>query len=328
MTDPLPVEASEEVEAKHANSERRDSIESEPDELADDGDEGVDADFTEVDEPPPKRGYKEPVDGDDDKKRATSIDNMEKIEKEFSDLKDKYFAEKIRSIDEEIEKIKDKSHEGLLAKAKDLEEQKMKKLRKADQWKNYQLQSILTIYEADCRQAEEEYEVDKDSIAHDMIAALQEKHKKLYDEKQSLNLTSGEAKPVTRSLRRRHKESQTRDQRRRLNPPQIDYHLPSADIIEDLHLIRKKNVLNKRQLEELLYPDAFVKKDILHYRQKIFKRGHKVDVLSKVTGISNFSGIIDHISAETITVSHIDGKSSELSLSSIRNGDAVLVSPP
>jgi len=112
-----------------------------------------------------------------EKHRLECLDSLEKIEKEFSDLKEKFFRDQMEALKAECEAIKlgmpgsvtrsnlltyfdcTGSHEKFLEKVKELEEKKSEKLWAAQQWREYQLNNINIIYDAEKRQSEEEYKV-------------------------------------------------------------------------------------------------------------------------------------------------------------------------
>lgn len=99
--------------------------------------------------------------------------NMEKIEKEFADLKEKFFKDKIVALKREIEAIKNgvllsvwqlgltcaETHPGFCDRCRELEQSRDDKVFAAEQWKHYQLQNINNVFDAERRQAEEEYKV-------------------------------------------------------------------------------------------------------------------------------------------------------------------------
>lgn len=101
---------------------------------------------------------KETIDLEEKRRRETLL-NLEKIEKEFHSLKEKFFAEKIDSLKKEYEMLKMGTHEGFLKKCSDLEDIKQQKLWAAEKFREYQLKNLESIFESEIQQAEEEYKV-------------------------------------------------------------------------------------------------------------------------------------------------------------------------
>jgi breast cancer metastasis-suppressor 1-like protein len=145
----------------------------------------------------------------EEKRRLECLDNMEKIEKEFSILKEKFYADKISHLKTEIDKISEGKHDKYQQKMKDLDKRKEEKVWAAEQWKQYQLMNINNVFEAEKKMAEDEFQSEKDQLKEKMVVALQDKQKKLEEEKNNLNLTDGlvdmRSAPAARSLRRRGK---------------------------------------------------------------------------------------------------------------------------
>jgi Sin3 histone deacetylase corepressor complex component SDS3 len=183
------------------------------------------------------------------KRRLECLGNMEKIEKEFADLKEKFFKDKIVQLKREIESIKNGTHPQFCEKCRELEEVKTDRILAAEQWKQYQLQNINNMFEAERKQAEEEYKSEKRQLRERMINAIVDKKKKLTEEKMTMNLTdSTDARMNTRTLRKRGVDkTQQNNFKRKLNPPHINYTLRESEIMEDLNLILNTTVKTSRR---------------------------------------------------------------------------------
>jgi len=181
------------------------------------------------------------MDSEVNKRRIEALGNMEKIEKEFADLKEKFFKDKISQLKREIESINHDTHPTFREKCRELEEIKTDKIWNAEQWKQYQLQNINNVFEAERRQAEEEYSAEKQQLKEKMINAICEKQKKLTEEKMTMNLTDAtDTRTNTRTLRKRGGVSTQQQQnsfKKKLNPPHINYTLRDSEILEDLSII-------------------------------------------------------------------------------------------
>lgn len=141
-----------------------------------------------LEEHPPDKGMEHQL-VDEQKRREECLDNMEKIEKEFTDLKEKFFAEKIASLKKELELLKSGEHVGFKEAAKALEEKKNSKVCLAEQWRQYQENNIRIAFDSDTKQAEDEFENDKRELLEKMIKSTVKRRKQLEDEKNTLNLT-------------------------------------------------------------------------------------------------------------------------------------------
>jgi hypothetical protein len=134
-----------------------------------------------------------------------------------------------------------------LRKSEELEELKIQKVWAAQKGKEYQLKNIDNVYEAERKQAVDEFVADKEALREKMMNSCVDKWKKLTEEKNTLNLTV-DLDRTSRSSSRRKRSTNSimspnaKDQangKKRLAPPQINYMLKETEIVEDLALIQK-----------------------------------------------------------------------------------------
>jgi len=187
---------------------------------------------------------KEGMDVIDETRRKDTMGNMEKIEKEFAALKEKFFGDKLEGLDKELEQIENGTHQAFLRKLEELEELKKSKIWQAEEARKCQLLNIENVFSADLKQADDEFISDKNNLKKSMMAITEDKQNKLASEKNTLNLTIPER--ITRSTAQRESKRKrstlSKDQsngKRRLNPSHINYSLRDNEIMEDLKLIQK-----------------------------------------------------------------------------------------
>lgn len=182
----------------------------------------------------------------DNKRRDEYLDNMEKIEKEFTDLKEKFFAERLAAIRKELEMLKNGTHQGYLEGTKILEERRTQKIWLAEQWRQYQLQCINIAFESEKKQAEDEFQNEKRELKEKLAKNILKKRNQLEEEKNTMNLIDGpEIRVSTRSLRKRGKDSKSDKEKqngqfkRPLFAPEIRTELSENEINEDFEAIKK-----------------------------------------------------------------------------------------
>jgi len=260
----------------------------------------------------------------EEKRRRECLGNMEKIEKEFADLKEKFFTEKIEALKKEYEMIKNGTHQGFIKKCKELEESREHKIWAAEKWREYQLENIENIFQAEKKQCEDEYKTDKKNLREKMMAITLEKRKKLMDEKNTMNLTDGTER-VTRALRKRGISKDSKDQaayKRRLNPPHINYILKDTEIHEDLSLIQKaSNHPTYGKIDHIGKnpSDVYTDRGRLYYHNQIFEKGKEVEIEAKHEN-GKWIGVIVVVNPAEIHIKSPDGTKSRFSLSQLRNG--------
>jgi len=280
---------------------------------------------------------KMPSDGEIDKMNIVEVEekknlgNMEKIEKEFADLKEKFFNDKIEALKKEYEMIKNGTHQVFIKKSKELEEIRDHKIWAAEKWKEFQLQNIENIFQAEKSQAEDEFLSDQKALSEKMVNSILEKKKKLIDEKNTLTISDGPEKIIRRTRPKRGKDKENKDQsnyRRRLNPPHISYTLKESEISEDLNLIIKQapsNSSSKDQNNKSL--EVFADRGKLHYFNQVFEKGKDVFIESKSEN-GRWTGTIVAINPAEIHIRNPDGTKSRFSLHYLRNGKYTITSHP
>jgi hypothetical protein len=72
------------------------------------------------------------------------LDNMERIEREFSQLKDRLFGDQIHALKREYQTIKAGTHERFADKLEELSQQRAEKIANSRLWLDYQVQHCQT----------------------------------------------------------------------------------------------------------------------------------------------------------------------------------------
>jgi len=192
-------------------------------------------------------GYIE--DNDGGKKKQEASINTEKIEKDFTDFKEKFLKDKIGQLKKEVDAIKNGTHPQFCEQCKELDDIKNERITAAEQWRQYQLQNINNMFEAERLQADEECTTEKRLLKERLINAIQDKKKKITEDKAPASLPdTTETRTNTRQLRRRGAPpppppTQTK---KKLTPPSINYTLKDSEIQEDLNAIFNKRETRTR----------------------------------------------------------------------------------
>jgi len=272
----------------------------------------------------------------EEKRRRECFGNMEKIEKEFADLKEKFFNDKIEALRREYEMIKTGTHQGFLKKCKELDELRQHKLWAAERWKEYQFQNLEHMFEAEKMQAEDEFEADRNVLRDRMMTSAVEKRRKLSDEKTSLNITDVNDGGIPHVSLRKHsnlKESKEQPYKRRLHPTtHVAYVLKENEILEDLNVIQKGMSSNSLSFTKytvsVVAPkpssissstDVYTDRGKLYYHGQVFDKGKDVFIEAKHEN-GKWQGTIVVCNPAEIHIKSIDGTKSRFSLSQLRNG--------
>eukprot|EP01114_Cavostelium_apophysatum_P023047 TRINITY_DN8560_c0_g3_i1.p1 TRINITY_DN8560_c0_g3~~TRINITY_DN8560_c0_g3_i1.p1 ORF type:complete len:404 (+),score=100.29 TRINITY_DN8560_c0_g3_i1:231-1442(+) len=272
----------------------------------------------------------------EEKRRKECIANMERLEKEFFALKEKFFSDKVEALKKEQELISSGTHHLLQKRSKDLEEARLQKTWAAEKWKEYQIQNIEALFEAEKRQAEEDYKVDIKNLREKMLDNTLERKRKLVEEKNTMNISAdGTERVMTRTLRRRGGIKDTKDTasyKKRLNPPSINYTLKEAEISDDLSVLLRNTanssynnnsssstITRFSTLPAAKASDVYADKGKLHYHSQIFEKGKDIFVEAKQES-GKWYGVLVVISPAEIHIKSADGTKSRFSLAQLRSG--------
>jgi Sds3-like len=227
---------------------------------------------------------------DDDNKKAESVKTdpkkndeaaekvngesnyLERIEREFADLKEKFFKQKLAALKKEMEDTRSGTSDEFLKHCKLLEKKREEQVLLASQWRLFRLQNINGVHDSEKLSAHQQFEAEKEGLAQNMIASLDDRMRRLYDERNSLSLNSNgsgsneSGTRSTRKLRRRGGAASAAasksfsdaidssglhatelDAHQQLAPSHIDYTLDDDEILDDLQQIQSRAYFTSRQ---------------------------------------------------------------------------------
>lgn len=115
---------------------------------------------------------------------------MEKIEKEFYELKEKFISDKIQSLQSELDSIDTGSHHHFVSKCQELEESRNQKIWASEKWKEYQILQIESVFQNEKNIVDEEFKQDKKIIKEKLISSTVEKKRKLQEDKNSISISN------------------------------------------------------------------------------------------------------------------------------------------
>jgi hypothetical protein len=207
----------------------------------------------EDDEEEEEEGYEEEDEnfigeGDEDteRRRREAVQFMGRIEKEFDQLKDRLYVEKLASLNKDIEQLMDGTLPDFNEQLHALERRRKERLKTIESFYEYQLLCLKLRQECEAQQTEQDYVNDRDSLHERMLAALQERKRKLEEEKMNMDISSmeltAEDRTQTRKLRRRGMEpllDAKAVKKKIISGPQFVQQLLDSEILEDLYIIRK-----------------------------------------------------------------------------------------
>jgi Sds3-like len=206
----------------------------------------------------------------EEERRKSALGNMERIEKEFTDLKSSFFEQKVQALDSELKQLEEGTHDGYLAHLEELKRARQHKEWQAREWLELQQQNIAVMYNSEMKQAEDEYLGDAAQLKQQLREQLGDQRRRIMDDRAAMTLQGEDTErvvPRTRLLRKRSASSATNAagphgleggvaqsepvfadtmssheaanaKRQRTAPPHIQYMLADGQIAEDLAVIQ------------------------------------------------------------------------------------------
>jgi len=169
----------------------------------------------------------------------------------------------------------------------------------------------------------------KKTIVEKMIEETNEKKSKLLEEKNTLNLSEGSERIMTRTLRKRGLPKDPKEPsnsiKRRLNPQQIVYQLKESEIMEDLNNIQKQatpvysSAFGKYEHVLPKVSDIYTDRGKLFYHNQVLEKGKEV-VVECVGDKTKWVGSLTAINPTEIQVKTPDGVKNRFLISQIKSG--------
>ncbi|XP_062850305.1 breast cancer metastasis-suppressor 1 isoform X2 [Trichomycterus rosablanca] len=337
---PAPREAEEEMETEadsevpQTNGETEEEREregGEAEETMEESGEERDSDLeeSEAEEEEEEEEESSEIDDEDcERRRMECLDEMSDLEKQFLELKEKLFRER-------LDQVKLKLDEVLTGKAGEYREplaalQKNMQLRTqvAGVYKELCLQVIKHKHECEIQGAKQHLESERNLLFDTMKAELLEKIRRLEEDRQNVDITS-EWWSDEGKIKKCKKKSQLSHQERKKKPalvsgPYIVYMLSDIDILEDWTAIKKAKAalmpLKKKSDSHQL--SVRCEGGTLLYEGERFTKGNTV--LLEVSDESPAQAVITAISAGEVWFKRPDGSKTKIFISQLQKGKSTI----
>ncbi|OAC97648.1 hypothetical protein MUCCIDRAFT_186003 [Mucor lusitanicus CBS 277.49] len=177
------------------------------------------------------------------RKEMTSI--MEDLNKDFLKKRERLYTEKLHAINQELKSAHQDTHPSYLDGVKDLEAMRRKTIRDGVLFREYQNEVTDNQFQLEIYQAEEEYTAEIQDIREKLFASLDEKRRKLKEEKDNCDLAydvilESQSRLHKRNLRKREKEhpESKSSKKKQLTGPALVFKLKDDDILSDIQAMR------------------------------------------------------------------------------------------
>ncbi|KAI9496927.1 Sds3-like-domain-containing protein [Zychaea mexicana] len=179
------------------------------------------------------------------KKRKEYSTRLDKINLDFMDNKDRIYADKSNAIQKEIKQVHNHTHTSYVEGVAELERVRTTTIKEGRLFQQYQEQVTDTQFKQEISHAEEEYMAEKQEMREKLFATLEEKRRKLKEEKDNCELAydmamESQARMLKRTLRKRGLEQVDSKsiKRKQLSGPALVFRLKDHDLQSDFQAMQ------------------------------------------------------------------------------------------
>ncbi|XP_057202075.1 breast cancer metastasis-suppressor 1 [Triplophysa rosa] len=265
------------------------------------------------------------MDGEDCERRRTQcLDEMSDLEKQFMELKDKLFQERLNQVKMKLDEVltgKAREYRDPLAT---LQQNLQQGTQVAGVYRELCLQVVRHKHECEVQGARQHLESEKTLLFDAIKTELLEKIRRLEEDKQSVDITSewwNDEVRMKKCKRRRHPIRPERKRKAALvSGPYIVYMLRDIDILEDWTAIKKAKaaLIPLKKKAENRQVSVRCEGGALFYDGERFSKGSSV--VLEISDDSPAQAVITGISAGEIWFKHTDGSKTKIYVSQLQKG--------
>uniref|UniRef100_A0A671NN35 Breast cancer metastasis-suppressor 1-like protein-A n=1 Tax=Sinocyclocheilus anshuiensis TaxID=1608454 RepID=A0A671NN35_9TELE len=259
-------------------------------------------------------------DEDCERRRMECLDEMTNLEKQFTDLKDQLYKERLSQVDLKLQEVTAGSAAEYLEPLATLQENMQIRTKVAGIYRELCLESVRNKYDCEMQAASQHWESEKLLLFDTVQSELEEKIRRLEEDRHSIDITSELWNDGLQSRKNKKKDPLT------VPRPYIVYMLQDLDILEDWTAIRKAmaSVGPRRvKVDAPLKPErhhhvARSEDGRLFYDNKWYSRGQAICINRKDEYPT--SATITTINHDEVWYKRLDGSKSKLYISQLQKG--------
>uniref|UniRef100_A0A8C2F940 BRMS1 like transcriptional repressor a n=1 Tax=Cyprinus carpio TaxID=7962 RepID=A0A8C2F940_CYPCA len=250
-------------------------------------------------------------DEDCERRRMECLDEMTNLEKQFTDLKDQLYKERLSQIDAKLQEVMSGKSPEYLEPLANLQENMQIRTKVAGIYRELCLESVKNKYDCETQAALQHWESEKLLLFDTVQSELEEKIRRLEEDRHSIDITSEKIRRKIPSVQTKRKSLFLTCAR-----PYIVYMLQDLDILEDWTAIRKvrlpfcsgdKHQHNARSEDGRLFYDG-----------EWYSRGQAICIDKKDEYPT--SAIITTVNHDEVWFKRVDGSKSKLYISQLQKG--------
>ncbi|KAG1973138.1 breast cancer metastasis-suppressor 1-like protein [Pimephales promelas] len=181
-------------------------------------------------------------DEDCERRRMECLDEMTNLEKQFTDLKDQLYKERLSQVDAKLQEVMSGKAPEYLDPLATLQENMQVRTKVAGIYRELCLESVKNKYDCETQAALQHWESEKLLLFDTVQSELEEKIRRLEEDRHSIDITSELWNDELQSRKNKKKDPFSPDKKKKpvvVSGPYIVYMLQDLDILEDWTAIRK-----------------------------------------------------------------------------------------
>uniref|UniRef100_G3WCZ7 BRMS1 like transcriptional repressor n=1 Tax=Sarcophilus harrisii TaxID=9305 RepID=G3WCZ7_SARHA len=269
-------------------------------------------------------------DEDCERRRMECLDEMSNLEKQFTDLKDQLYKERLSQVDAKLQEVISGKAPEYLEPLATLQENMQIRTKVAGIYRELCLESVKNKYECEIQASRQHCESEKLLLYDTVQSELEEKIRRLEEDRHSIDITSELWNDELQS-RKKRKDPFSPDKKKPVvvSGPYIVYMLQDLDILEDWTTIRKAMATlgphrvkaePPVKLEKHLH-SAKSEEGRLYYDGEWYIRGQTICIDKKDECPT--SAIITTINHDEVWFKRSDGSKSKLYISQLQKDGTV-----
>ncbi|NP_001032845.1 breast cancer metastasis-suppressor 1-like protein [Mus musculus] len=266
-------------------------------------------------------------DEDCERRRMECLDEMSNLEKQFTDLKDQLYKERLSQVDAKLQEVIAGKAPEYLEPLATLQENMQIRTKVAGIYRELCLESVKNKYECEIQASRQHCESEKLLLYDTVQSELEEKIRRLEEDRHSIDITSELWNDELQS-RKKRKDPFSPDKKKPVvvSGPYIVYMLQDLDILEDWTTIRKAMATlgphrvktePPVKLEKHLH-SARSEEGRLYYDGEWYIRGQTICIDRKDECPT--SAVITTINHDEVWFKRPDGSKSKLYISQLQKG--------
>ncbi|XP_056623801.1 breast cancer metastasis-suppressor 1-like protein-A [Triplophysa dalaica] len=269
-------------------------------------------------------------DEDCERRRIECLDEMNNLEKQFTDLKDQLYKERLNQVDAKLQEVMSGKAPEYLEPLATLQENMQIRTKVAGIYRELCLDSVKNKYSCETQAAFQHWESEKLLLFDTVQSELEEKIRRLEEDRHSIDITSEIWNDELQSRKNKKKDPFSPDKKKKpvaVSGPYIVYMLQDLDILEDWTTIRKamatlgplraKTDVASSKSDKHQH-SARSEDGRLFYDGDWFGRGQAICIDKKDEYPT--SAVITTINQDEVWFKRVDGSKSKLYISQLQKG--------